>query len=107
MSPSSSHRWMSRRARSRQGYLMERNLSFKRTAMPSFERLILSYNAAEFDSPFRSTVPLLSFVRDGKAMLQEIFAQCGISPPLDLHFEFTIKAPKGRGKASYTDLLVE
>jgi hypothetical protein len=86
---------------------VERTLSFKRTPVPSFEKLILSYDATELESAFRSTIPLLCFVRDGEQMLEEVLARCGMTGPLQLHFEFTIKPPKGRGKASHTDLLVE
>ncbi len=68
--------------------------------------LVGSYAAGEFESPFRSTVPLLALVRDETALLHEILDRCGLTGPATFHFEFQVSSPRGRGKASHTDLMV-
>src|ERR1700730_11915089 len=83
---------------------IEPNFYFNRAAMPDFAALVNSYNRDEFDSPHRSTVPLLALVKD-KRMLREILTACNATMPVDFHFEFKVGQSKGRGKPSHTDLM--
>jgi hypothetical protein len=52
-------------------------------------------------------VPLLSLFKDNRPLLDNILADLGMQPALNLHFEYTVGLPAGRGKASHTDLLVQ
>jgi hypothetical protein len=40
-------------------------------------------------------------------MLQDILTTCRMTPPLNFHFEFTVQPPKGQGKPSHTDLMIQ
>ena len=64
------------------------------------------YKCTEFASPFRSTVPLLSFLKHQPAVLQDILDEMNISGPCDLHLEYTVAPPQGKGIPSHTDLFV-
>lgn len=75
--------------------------------MSDMGSLIARYPAKEFSSPFRSTIPLLSLVKDGQPCLEEILSDLGLSGDADLHFEFKVSAGEGRGKPSHTDLMVQ
>lgn len=74
----------------------------------SFEELVRSYPLKEFDSPFRSTVPLLSLWRDPGQCIVGLCQAIQISPPSHFlaSFEHQVHPPKGLGKASHTDLML-
>jgi hypothetical protein len=52
-----------------------------------------------------STIPLISLVRDAQNMFCRILAECDVPTKSDLHFEFTVRPPLGRGKSSHTDVM--
>jgi hypothetical protein len=79
---------------------------FDRAPVADFDTLLEKYGSREFASPFRSTVPLFSLVKDGWPLFREILLQCGLPEEADLHFEYTQDVTRGRGKASHTDLMV-
>jgi hypothetical protein len=84
----------------------EPNLYFDRKLVPNFPALLHLYDRDEFDSPHRSTVPLMALVKD-KNTLHKILADCQASMPVDFHFEFKVDhRSEGRGKPSHTDLMV-
>ena len=66
------------------------------------------YPVQEFDSPTRSTIPLLEYWRSPDERLRELTAALGLPLPtrVELNFEHTVYPPRGRGKASCTDLMV-
>ena len=72
------------------------------------EGLINSFNASEFDSPLRSTVPFLEYWRDCEASLSkwEARLQLKASSADFFEFEFALHPRRGRGKASFTDLAI-
>jgi hypothetical protein len=78
---------------------------FDRQPMLDLKSLIARYPKGEFESPFRSTVPLLSLLRDGHTVLQDVLTGCGFPQTPDLHFEFTVPPPLGDGTPSHTDLM--
>jgi hypothetical protein len=82
------------------------NTFFGKEAVRDLGALIESYPRKEFESPFRSTIPLLSLIRDGRPILQKMLVDCGLPADSSLHFEFKVAPPRGRGKASHTDLMV-
>lgn len=79
---------------------------FDKNPVTDFQGLLSGYDSSEFESPLRSTVPLLSLIRDGRPALQEIFMACNFPSGPSLHFEFTVDSPKGVGLPSHTDLMV-
>ena len=81
-------------------------LHFDRNPVKDFEGLVSGYGANEFRSPLRSTVPLLSLVRDGWPVLQDILKACNLPAESTLHFEFKVNSERGIGLPSHTDLMV-
>lgn len=67
---------------------------------------LLQYPETEFMSPTRSTVPLLSLLKDGNRILNKALSELHSDTASDLHLEYTVSPPIGKGKASYTDLMV-
>jgi hypothetical protein len=71
-----------------------------------FASLVSCYPKDEFNSPTRSTVPLLALAKDEPDLLQQFLSQCGLDRNAALHFEYQVKSPRGQGRASHTDLMV-
>jgi len=75
--------------------------------MDSWEALVRAYPLSEFDSPRRSTIPLLDFWRDGDSATSILNTTCGLSlSGPSLHFEHQTPVHRGVGKASHTDLMI-
>ena len=72
-----------------------------------FDRVLDWYRKDEFDSPTRSTIPLLDLIKNGNEMLQEIVHELGIEGEPSYHLEFGVEPPAGRGNPSQTDLWVQ
>jgi hypothetical protein len=69
-------------------------------ALPLYER-------DEFASPSRSTVPLISLLKHGGEVWTTITKELSAAAPSgDIHLEFTVKSPLGRGKASHSDVML-
>jgi hypothetical protein len=70
----------------------------------------LSYSPREFNSPTRSTVPLLDALGQGalSTILEPLLTRSGMATTagLDFHFEYRVLPPEGKGNASHTDLMV-
>lgn len=67
---------------------------------------LLRYPETEFISPTRSTLPLLALLKDAHSNLESLLVGLGMNANSNLHLEYTVKPPKGRGKPSHTDLMV-
>jgi hypothetical protein len=74
--------------------------------MSDFASLVSCYPKDEFNSPTRSTVPLLALAKDEPDLLYQLLSQCDLDRNAALHFEYQVKSPRGQGKASHTDLMV-
>src|SRR5690348_12928037 len=83
------------------------DLYFDKIRCSDINSAINAYDLKEFASPTRSTIPLLSLVKDGRAGFRKVLFECGLPDPESLHFEFTVGPIGGRGKASHTDLMVQ
>ena len=81
-------------------------IHFDASPVANLGELVGRYRPGEFESPYRSTVPLLALLRDGQSVLRQILIACNISTPVSLHFESRVGPPRGRGTPSHTDLLV-
>jgi len=77
-------------------------------AVPSLEALVERLGPDAFASPKRSTVPLLDYWRVPERRLRDLGARLGVSwsDNTELHFEYEVPVQRGRGKSSYTDLMI-
>lgn len=57
-------------------------------------------------SPFRSTVPLLSLVEHSQPEWHSLLALLGAPPESAVHFEYCVASPKSGGNPSQTDALL-
>ena len=64
------------------------------------------YKANEFASATRSTVPLISLLKHDGDVWATITKELSATSPGEMHLEFTVKSPQGRGKASHTDVML-
>lgn len=87
---------------------MQIKWAFNGNGVARHDALFDRYPVKEFDSPTRSTIPLLEYWRSPEARLRELTAALGFPLPsrVELNFEHTVNPPRGRGKASCTDLMV-
>jgi hypothetical protein len=82
-------------------------LFFDAEPVPDFETMVERFEARALASPFRSTVPLVALVKDQWPLLHSILSVCGLSATdVGMHFEFTVKSPRGDGRPSQTDAMV-
>ena len=86
--------------------LKKQHLYFDKTPIDDVPAALSMYSEKEFMSPTRSTIPLLSLLKDGDEILGSIFSEMNMEIASDLHLEFTVDPPKGCGIASHTDLMV-
>lgn len=79
---------------------------FKKHEFKSVDNIYDSYNAKEFRSPFRSTIPLLVMIKNNQIPV-ELAKQynCNEKPRLILEYETPVA--KGKGLPSCTDLMIE
>ena len=81
-------------------------LFFNNDAVASFEQLVDCYGTKEFLSPTRSTIPLLSLLKEKNKDFDELILRTGISSGAEINIEYQVKSPQGRGKASHTDAMI-
>ncbi len=74
----------------------------------TFETLVKQLGPDTFASPKRSTIPLLDYWREPEPRLCDLWERLGLLRPdhADLHFEHEVPVQGGRGKSSYTDLMI-
>lgn len=82
--------------------------AFMGNALIGHDALIDCYAEGEFDSPTRSTIPLIEYWRSPEERVLELsMALAAVAPPwVRLDFEHTVTSPRGRGKASHTDVMM-
>ena len=83
-------------------------MEFNRTHVNGFDELVGKYGQDELASPRRSTVPSLAFWSRAESRFRELAAQFGLDPfdPVEFCFEFPVPVQQGRGKDSFTDLMI-
>jgi hypothetical protein len=64
------------------------------------------YGDREFESPTRSTIPMLTLLKDAPDLFSEIVSQLRFPATYDLFLEYTVGPFGGRGKASHTDVML-
>ena len=82
--------------------------ALKGRALTGHEALIDGYPDQQFNSPWRSTIPLVEFWRSPEKRVRELCGALGLVVPtsVGLGFEHTVSPPRGRGKASHTDVMI-
>jgi hypothetical protein len=68
--------------------------------------LIHRYETREFQSPFRSTIPLLALIKDAGSALESLLEPLGVGTNPKFVFEHQVETRGGRGKPSHTDLMI-
>lgn len=81
-------------------------LFFDQEEVAAFHSLVGKFGSGALASPNRSTVPLLSLVKDSPALFADILGTCGCDGPLSIHFEYQVPVPGVKGNASQTDAMV-
>lgn len=72
----------------------------------SLDEVLDRYPAHEFESPTRSTVPLLTLLK-GSIATKSLLEMLDLTyESLDAHLEFKVPPVKGEGKASHSDLML-
>ncbi len=82
------------------------DLHYDQSPCDTVETAVSLYGKREFQSPTRSTVPLLSWLKHEQAAVRSLFQQLGMPANCSMHLEYTVDPPQGRGMASHTDLMV-
>lgn len=77
-------------------------------AVHSFEELVRRLPPDAVASPRRSTIPLVDYWREPEQRIADLWNRIGLQRPFraQLHFEYEVPVRAGRGKASYTDLMI-
>ena len=84
------------------------SVRFADAVVQNFAQLVGDLREEAVASPARSTIPLVAFWRAPELRLGQLRKLLGIEllPPIDLCFEFAVDVRRGRGKPSFTDLMV-
>src|SRR5690348_1440566 len=90
----------------REARVHQRRYLYNRTPTSDFDQLIAKFGPRSLASPFRSTVPLLSLIRDGSDVLDGLLQSCGVEGEVSLHLEYEVESPGATGNPSQTDLMV-
>jgi len=80
-------------------------LYFNQVEVDGIRRLLDSFQQGAFSSPYRSTVPLVSLVKDDWPILEGILNSCMRRSEYALHFEYQVKPAGVPGNASHTDAM--
>jgi len=81
-------------------------LYYDKTATATMDEALSRYAADEFESPCRSTVPLLSWLKHEQPKVSSLLRAMDMPTGYNLHLEYRVKPPKCSGRASHTDLMV-
>lgn len=82
------------------------NLHYKTTPINSVDEVYELFASSQFESPFRSTIPLLSWLKHEPEAITTLFCELGIAGDYKGHLEYTVTAPQGKNSNSQTDLMV-
>ncbi|MGA2226527.1 MAG: hypothetical protein ABSH41_18985 [Syntrophobacteraceae bacterium] len=82
------------------------NFYYDKKVISDIDKAIPMYGMKEFESPCRSTVPLLSWLKHEIPMLDSLLKELGMPEVCNLHLEYTVAPQRGKGVASHTDLMV-
>ena len=72
----------------------------------SIRDAIRHYDASEFESPTRSTIPMLSLLHHSPDVFNGIVRKLGIQSDYDAYLEYKAGPFRGNGKPSHTDVML-
>jgi hypothetical protein len=76
-------------------------------SLPTIAQAVPLYGGDEFESPTRSTIPMLTLLMHAPTMFDEIVRTLGFPSDYDLFLEYKVRPPRGRGNASNTDVMLK
>jgi hypothetical protein len=80
---------------------------FDKNPIANLDELPARYRAKGFGSPTRSTVPLVSLLKHESETWRGIAESLGCDGnDAEVHLEYTVDPPRGRGRPSHTDLML-
>ena len=79
---------------------------FDTDPVDGMEELCKRMTGKALQSPYRSTVPLLSLVEHSQPEWQSLLASLGAPTDSTVHFEYRVASPKPKGNPSQTDALL-
>lgn len=79
---------------------------FDRAPVDDIERLCQRMTGKALQSPYRSTVPLLSLVEHSQPEWHSLLVLWGAPPDRTVYFEYRVASPKPGGNPSQTDALL-
>lgn len=87
---------------------LELHLSLREAPQPDWAAMVTALDDADLNSPRRSTVPLVAYWRGPIARLTWLQDRLSFpsAPRASFSFEHPVGPPLGRGKPSYTDLMI-
>ncbi len=78
-----------------------------RQPVARLDDVLVLYHPHEFESPTRSTIPLLSLLKYESAIWKSLIrSKNAVDHEIEGHLEFTVDPVKGKGKPSQTDLML-
>jgi hypothetical protein len=86
--------------------MSQRRLLMDRTPIDEIALVAECYGDKEFQSPYRSTIPLLALLKEGGAVYAEVKGACGVPELCSEHLEYTVAPRSGVGRPSHTDLML-
>lgn len=79
---------------------------FDTEPIPDFLSLCARFTGQSLQSPYRSTVPLLSLVQHSQPQWNTLLDSWGAPQDATVHFEYCVASPKPGGNPSQTDALI-
>lgn len=79
---------------------------YDRQPVENLAKLCRRFPPWQFKSSFRSTVPLLSLVDQGRDVWNALMAPLGVPADAPVHIEYGVVSPKAGGKPSQTDAMI-
>jgi hypothetical protein len=86
--------------------MKRKNYCFDIDPVDGIEGLCKRLTGNALQSPYRSTVPLLSLVEHSQPEWQSLLASLGAPADGTVHFEYRVPSPKPKGNPSQTDALL-
>ena len=80
-------------------------IHFDRQPIGSIDDAYAMYKASEFESPTRSTIPLLSWLKHEQQALVNLLAELEVPKPRSIHLEYKVQCPQGNRPESQTDFM--
>jgi hypothetical protein len=78
----------------------------KENPLGSVDEVLEKFAKKEFQSPYRSTVALLSWLKHEPESVLTLLRELGSKDSVELFIEYKVPPQNGRGNASHTDLMV-